>query len=314
MSTILFADDDPAMREMVSQVFTAAGHEIRVASSGAEALENLKHGEPSVVVLDYRMGTPDGLEVCRRIKENPRFAHLPVLILTGESELESRLRGFDAGADDYLAKPFDPRELLARVHAMLLLARRGLDRNPTSGLPGGEAMYREFERNREQGERFCVCYLDLDFFKPFSDRFGFAVADQVIRAVGATLISVTTAGTFVGHVGGDDFVIFTDCSDARERMVRAQRGLREALRAILPDGAGERETYAGVDREGVRREFPLTRLTAAIIEIDPSGLESMFDLSEMVAEAKRLSKRPGGDGLSHLRYPPVASPTEAPRG
>src|SRR5690606_19347324 len=110
-----------------SQVFTAAGHEIRVASSGAEALENLKHGEPSVVVLDYRMGTPDGLEVCRRIKENPRFAHLPVLILTGESELESRLRGFDAGADDYLAKPFDPRELLARVHAMLLLARRGLD-------------------------------------------------------------------------------------------------------------------------------------------------------------------------------------------
>ena len=313
MSTILFADDDPAMREMVSQVFAAAGHDIRVASDGTEALEDLKHAEPSVVVLDYRMGTPDGLEVCRRIKENPRFAHLPVLILTGESELESRLRGFEAGADDYLAKPFDPRELLARVHAMLLLARRGLDRNPTSGLPGGDAMYREFERNRERGTPFCVCYLDLDFFKPFSDRFGFAVADQVIRAVGATLISVTKAGTFVGHVGGDDFVVFTDCDDARDRMERAQRRLREALRDILPAGAGERETYRGLDREGLRREFPLTRLTAAIIEVDPHGLESMFDLSEMVAEAKRISKRPGGDGLSELHYPGAGRPAEVPR-
>lgn len=304
MSDILFADDDPAMREMVSQVFTAAGYDLRVVDGGNAALAELRNSEPAIVVLDYRMGTPDGLEVCRRIKENPRHAHLPVLILTGESEIESRLKGFEAGADDYLAKPFDPRELLARVRAMLLLAQRGLDRNPTSGLPGGEAMYREFERQREAGARFCVCYLDLDFFKPFSDRFGFAVADQVIRAVGATLIGVTKAGTFVGHVGGDDFVVFTDCIEARTQMEKAQRRLREALRDILPDGAGERETYRGVDREGVERDFPLTRLTAAIINIDPEGMESMFDLSEMVAEAKRISKRAGGDGLAELSYPP----------
>lgn len=302
MSEILFADDDPAMREMVSQVFESAGYRIRLAANGQEALEKLRGSDPDLVVLDYRMGNPDGLEVCRRIKTNPRTAHIPVLILTGESEMESRLAGFDAGADDYLAKPFDPRELLARVRAMQLLAQRGLDRNPTSGLPGGEAVYREFERLRRRGKQFCICYLDLDHFKPFSDRFGFAAADRVIRAVGSIVLGVTHSGSFVGHVGGDDFVVFLDCSDAREQMETAQRKLREELREILPEGAGHRDTYRGVDREGVERDFPLTRLTAAIIEIDPARIESLFELSELVAEAKRRSKRPGGPGIAEMSF------------
>lgn len=302
MSEILFADDDPAMREMVSQVFGSAGYRVRVAENGDEALAELRRSEPDIAVLDYRMGVPDGLQVCRSIKSDPRLEHVPVLILTGESEIESRLAGFDAGADDYLAKPFDPRELLARVRAMLLLAQRGLDRNPTSGLPGGEAMYREFERHRREGKPFCICYLDLDFFKPFSDRFGFAAADRVIRTVGSILIGVTGTGTFVGHVGGDDFVVFVACGDARAQMLTAQARLREALRDILPAGEGNRDTYRGMDREGVKRDFPITRLTAAIIHVDPKGIESLFDLSETVADAKRISKRPGGDGMAEVRY------------
>lgn len=302
MSEILFADDDPAMRQMVSQVFGTAGYRIRLAKNGDEALAELRRSEPDIAVLDYRMGVPDGLEVCRSIKTDPRLEHVPVLILTGESEIESRLAGFDAGADDYLAKPFDPRELLARVRAMLLLAQRGLDRNPTSGLPGGEAMYREFERHRRDGKPFCICYLDLDYFKPFSDRFGFAAADRVIRAVGSILIGVTRRGTFVGHVGGDDFVIFVECPVARDQMLEAQVRLRDALRGILPDGEGNSDTYMGVDRQGVTREFPITRLTSAIIHVEPGTIGSLFELSETVADAKRAAKRSGGDGIAEVIY------------
>jgi PleD family two-component response regulator len=230
------------------------------------------------------MGTPDGLEVCRRIKSDARMEHVPVLILTGESEIESRLAGFDAGADDYLAKPFDPRELLARVKAMLLLARRGLDRNPTSGLPGGEAMYREFERYRSDGKPFCICYLDLDYFKPFSDRFGFGAADRVIRTIGAILATVMQPGTFIGHVGGDDFVVFTGSSGARQQMETAQARLRAELRDILPGGEGLKDTYRGVDREadcfnGATRSrawkvvrYPFLILTARCASIGPRAL------------------------------------------
>lgn len=302
MSEILFADDDPAMREMVSQVFGSAGYAVRLAKDGDEALDELRRSEPDIAVLDYRMGIPDGLEVCRRIKSDPRMEHVPVLILTAESEIENRLAGFEAGADDYLAKPFDPRELLARVRAMLLLARRGLDRNPTSGLPGGEAVYREFERHRREGKPFCICYLDLDYFKPFSDRFGFAAADRVIRAVGSILANVTRTGSFIGHVGGDDFVVFVNCREARSQMEAAQAKLREALREILPSGEGDLETYRGVDRQGIVRDFPLTRLTAALIQVEPRAIGSLFELSEIVADAKRAAKRPEGDGIAEVRY------------
>jgi PleD family two-component response regulator len=303
MNEILFADDDAAMREMVSQVFGSAGYRVRLATDGDSALEELRRSEPDIAVLDYRMGIPDGLEVCRRIKSDPRLEHVPVLILTGESEIENRLAGFEAGADDYLAKPFDPRELLARVRAMLLLARRGLDRNPTSGLPGGEAVYREFERYRKEGKPFCICYLDLDYFKPFSDRFGFAAADKVIRAVANVLARVMPVGTFIGHVGGDDFVVFTSCTDARAQMGVAQSLLREALKEILPDGEGLKESYRGVDREGIVRDFPLTRLTAAVIQVDPTHIASLFDLSEMVADTKRAAKRLDGNGFAERHYP-----------
>jgi PleD family two-component response regulator len=311
MSEILFADDDPAMRDMVASVFGSAGYRVRLAKDGDGALEELLRSEPDIAVLDYRMGIPDGLEVCRRIKSDPRLEHVPVLILTGESEIENRLAGFEAGADDYLAKPFDPRELLARVRAMLLLARRGLDRNPTSGLPGGEAVYREFERYRREGKPFCICYLDLDYFKPFSDRFGFAAADLVIRAVGNILAKVTRPGSFIGHVGGDDFVVFTDCDEARAQMLAAQVQLRAALREILPEGEGDMDHYRGVDREGIVRDFPLTRLTAALIKVDPATIVSLFDLSELVADTKRAAKRLHGDGIAETRYP--AGESHAPR-
>src|SRR5690606_27088541 len=141
-----------------------------------------------------------------------------------------------------------------------------------------------------------------DFFKPFSDRFGFAAADRVIRAVGTILINVTPTGTFVGHVGGDDFVVFVGCDGARAQMQEAQTQLREALRGILPPGEGDKEAYRGVDREGLTRDFPLTRLTAAIIQVDPGSIGSLFDLSEMVADAKRVAKRADGDGIAEMRY------------
>src|SRR3712207_2211966 len=109
MSVILFADDDLAMRQMVSDLLRAAGHQVRLASDGRTALDEARADPPDLVILDYRMGRPNGLEVCRTIKSTPRLAHLPVLMLTAQGEVEDRIRGFDAGADDYLPKPFDPR-------------------------------------------------------------------------------------------------------------------------------------------------------------------------------------------------------------
>jgi two-component system phosphate regulon response regulator OmpR len=119
MSEILFADDDEALRTMVTDVLTAAGFTVRAAENGTRALEEVRRRAPDQAILDYRMGTPDGFQVCSEIKSDPGLAWLPVLILTAERSIEDRLGGFDAGADDYLAKPFDPRELALRIRTIL---------------------------------------------------------------------------------------------------------------------------------------------------------------------------------------------------
>jgi PleD family two-component response regulator len=299
MGRILFAEDDDALRQMTADVLASAGHDVRAVTNGADALAEVVRDPPELVVLDYRMGHPDGFEVCRRIKADPRTAHLPVLILTAQGSIEDRLGGFDAGADDYLAKPFDPRELLARATALLRLAERGRDRNPTTGLPGGQAIYDELERRRAAGEPFAVCYFDLDHFKPFSDRFGFSVADAAIRAA-ADAVSAAARGTnaFAGHVGGDDFVLCCRPAEARALAQGAARRFDAEVRRLVPPEAAEAETYRGLDRYGEEREFPLTRLSAAIVRIDPARWPSPEHLSEVVASVKHRAKSAGSGGIA----------------
>jgi CheY-like chemotaxis protein len=302
MSEILFADDDAELRRMVGEVLKTGGHVVRLAESGNAALAEVRRAAPDLVILDWRMGRPDGIEVCRRIKHDPRLAHLPVLILTGQGELEDRLVGFDAGADDYLAKPFDPRELLARVGALLRLSRTARDRNPTSGLPGGEALYDEIDRRRAKGVGFAVCYFDLDHFKPFADHFGFAVADDAIREAGAAVTSVADGapGAFVGHVGGDDFVLLCDPSAARRLVSEAQSRFAAALVRHLPEDAVTAGTYRAEDRYGEVRDFPLTRLSAAVVRIDPHRWPGVDRLGEVVSAAKRRAKAQEAVGIEEV--------------
>lgn len=297
---IVFADDDPAMREMVGEVLRSAGFRARLIADASAALEQIRHSPPDLVILDYRMGPPDGLAICRGIKSDPRLEHLPVLILTAEGSVEDRIQGFEAGANDYLAKPFDARELLARVRALLMLTRQGLERNPTSGLPGGEAIQREIERRRELGEPYSVCYLDLDHFKPFGDRFGFALGNQVIQDVGRVLGEVAEPDSFCGHVGGDDFILITGRQRARAQVEAAQGVFRERLARLLPPQVVAAGAYQSVDRDGRSRRFPLTRLAAAIVHLSPSTSVSVEELGEKVAAAKSRAKQSTGSGIEEM--------------
>jgi len=115
-ATILLVEDDPTVAEVVSRYLTRDGHHVEVATDGLHALVALSETTPDLVVLDLMLPGVDGLEVCRRVREH---SDVPIIILSARAEEGDRLRGLDLGADDYLAKPFSPRELAARVRAVL---------------------------------------------------------------------------------------------------------------------------------------------------------------------------------------------------
>lgn len=298
MGKILYAEDDEAMREMVTDMLAKAGHTVRTVPDGRTALAELRIDPPDLILLDYRMGEPNGFEVCRRIKTDPRLEHLPVLMLTAESELEDRIAGFDAGANDYLPKPFDSRELLARVRALLRLSEQGRELNPTTGLPGGSSIEREFERRRARGERFTLTYLDLDFFKPFNDRFGFPKANGLIETLGRLLRGlVSDSDHFAAHIGGDDFLLMSDQGVARPLTERIQAEFFEEVQRVVPPDVAADGSYRGKLRSGIDGDVPLTRISAALLHLDPDSMPAYPQLGEIAAAAKKLAKDSGTGGI-----------------
>ena len=311
VSFLLFADDNEDMRLMLRDLFRSVGHEVALAADGAAALRAIEQREPDLVILDHSMPQLTGMDVCRRMKSNPFTARIPVLMLTAQGGMESKIEGFAAGADDYLAKPFDPRELRARVSSLLRLVQREGDRNPTSGLPGGRGIDREINRRIEARESFAVCYLDLDNFKPFADTYGFAIADEIIRGVGAALRNVLTLGNggaggeggdgatngpsaeFVGHIGGDDFIVICPMDRAEAIAASGAERCRAAFATVVGAEAMHRGSFRGVDREGVVREFPLASISAAIVMVRPDAWVNLAHLGMRAADAKRRAKQRG---------------------
>jgi PleD family two-component response regulator len=297
VSYLLYVDDSEDMRLMVREVLASAGHEVSLAPDGVSALALIQEREPDLLVLDLVMPGMSGIDVCRAIKRNPFTARIPVLMLTARGDIEHKVASFEAGADDYLAKPFDPRELRARVVALLRLVRREGDRNPTSGLPGGSAIEDEIARRGAQREPFALCYIDLDNFKPFADTFGFSVADMVIRDMGAAIRSaVGSVGDprdFVGHIGGDDFIVVATPERA-EAIARecATRFVHVAERAVGAE-AVRKGSFMGIDREGRAREFPIARLSVAVLQVEPERWISTSHIGALAAEVKRRAKQRG---------------------
>jgi DNA-binding response OmpR family regulator len=299
VSYLLFADDNEDMRHMLRDLFRSSGHEVALAPDGLSALAAIQEREPDLMILDHSMPGMSGFDVCRSVKSNPFTARIPVLMLTAQAEVESKVEGFAAGADDYLAKPFDPRELRARVAALLRLVQREGDRNPTSGLPGGFAIDREITARAERAEVFAVCYLDLDNFKAFADTFGFSIADTVIRGLGAAIRDATFDvagegnGDFVGHIGGDDFIVVTSHEHAEAIARQCTSRFRDVIARAVGAEAALTGAFTGVDRDGHIKRFPLACVSAAVLLMQPGSWVSLAHFGMVAADAKRRAKKQG---------------------
>jgi two-component system alkaline phosphatase synthesis response regulator PhoP len=124
-SHILIVEDDPDIAQLVGRYLVKAGFTCQIVQSGREALEAIRSSVPDLMVLDLMLPHIDGLEICRRLRSSETTAALPIIMLTARAEESERIVGLELGADDYLAKPFSPNELVARVRALLRRAHRG---------------------------------------------------------------------------------------------------------------------------------------------------------------------------------------------
>jgi diguanylate cyclase (GGDEF)-like protein len=297
---VLVVDDDRNLRKIIATNLELAGYTVLAAADGIEALEQIDDFEPDLVLLDLMMPRMDGYEVARRIRahQHPPIANVPIIMLTAKSETEDKLRGFEAGADDYMTKPFGPQELLARVHAKIRRVEVDSSLSPLTRLPGNLRIEAELRRRLEKLLPFAVLYLDLDHFKAFNDVYGFTHGDEAIQLVARVTVDVVrrrgTANDFVGHIGGDDFIVVTEPERAEEVAREILDDFDRDIRGLY-SAKDLRQGYIETrDRRGSLNRFPIMSLSIAIVVNDRGQLSNYAQVGEAAADLKRYAKSIAG--------------------
>jgi GGDEF domain-containing protein len=256
----------------------------------------------------------DGFTLAQKLRGDRETSLTPIIFLSARGQTADKVRAFKLGAEDYLVKPFDSAELVARVEKAL--ARRDLElgASPTTRLPGSMAIEAEIDRRLSaSGGDFAFCYLDLDNLKAFNDYYGYAKADGVILQTGDIVREVVARvggpGDFIGHIAGDDFVFITTRDHADQVCLTVIETFDRLVPLYYNKVDRERGFIETNDRYGVLRRFPIMSVSIACATRAGRNIISHADLSAAAAELKQRAK--AIQGSSYVRDGNVVFPRPA---
>jgi diguanylate cyclase (GGDEF)-like protein len=300
--TILVVDDDPDIARFVEVNLRSAGYDVAVASDGEEALGIAGEMRPDLVLLDVMMPRLDGFEVAQRLRKNPQTANSSIIMLTAKALSADKVTGLQSGADDYIIKPFDPIELLARVKGTLRRAKEMRNLSPLTGLPGNIRIQEEIERNVREMRSFAVLYCDLDNFKAYNDQKGFVRGDRLIQStahiIQGAVMDLDDGLGFVGHVGGDDFVAVVEPNSAEQVAARICERFDAARVDFYEPEDLERGFVRIEDRKGEVQDVPLVTVSVGIAATSTRSFAHYGEAVAVATEMKQFAKRDAGSSYA----------------
>ncbi len=298
---ILVVDDDEDIARVIRVNLQLEGYEVHMAHDGQEALDKALEAPPDLVLLDIMMPRMDGLTALKKMRSHPSLASTSIVLLTARGLTEDRVKGLELGADDYITKPFDVVEMLARVKAVLRRAKSARDTSPLTGLPGNFRIGQEIEERIETDAPFALVYCDLDNFKAFNDHYGFMRGDQVIKYSGEVLQAaaedVGDPNAFVGHIGGDDFVAVV-VGDLAESYCKAViERFDDGVLDFYDTADALRGYIEVVDRRGERYAFPVVSMSMGVVTNTGRPIASQWEASAVAVEMKEFAKKQHGSAF-----------------
>ncbi|MSP62241.1 MAG: response regulator [Myxococcales bacterium] len=233
LNKIVVCDDQDDIAHLVNMALGDAGYLCLRARDGEQALFLASIEAPDLLILDVMMPRVDGITACKKLKADPVLSRIPILMLTALADVDDKVKGLEAGADDYLAKPFDLRELLARVRALIRSSRRERDRSSVTNLPGPAAFEEAVDARIASGTPFALVIAELAGYDDFVLANGFLQGEALLGGVGRALASAAR-GMVLTHLGGDDFGLVAP-TDALEEVSLA---MKEAAADVVPAYGG----------------------------------------------------------------------------
>jgi diguanylate cyclase (GGDEF)-like protein len=299
-ASLLVVDDNPSVIQIMATFLAEVG-QVRFATNATAALEQMRIEPPDLVLLDAEMPGMSGFQLCMALKAERTLSGVPVMFVTAHNGKEFELAGLEAGAVDFVSKPFSRKLLLARVRTQLRLKsltdelKRQADVDGLTGIANRRAFDTAFEREwlraRRSGAVLSVILLDVDYFKRYNDHYGHLAGDACLKAVSHALKDVAMRpGDLVARYGGEEFAILLS-DTTREGARHVTRVAVDAIAALkLPHAVSEASRYVSVSA-GVAHCVPPRPLPG---ESEPAARDRLLAAADTALYAAKHGGRAQG--------------------
>lgn len=295
LTKVLVIDDDRLIFRIISDCLSKEGYSVFGASDFESGMDSIYRTPPDIILLDIVLPKMNGYEICRLLRNDTRTSHVPIIMLTSRGQVEDKVTGLEAGADDYITKPFDCLELTARVKNLLRRAKQVKSFNPLTGLPGNILIDNVIKaRVYDNSDKYAVLYLDLDNFKAYNDAYGFLKGDEVIKFL-AYIISTNVkemglSNDFIGHIGGDDFIVVTKPEQV-DKICSAIIDQFDTSISLFYSSEHRKSGYiVTTDRNHRKQQFSIMSLSIAVVSNENRNITNHWQIAEIAAELKKLAK------------------------
>lgn len=310
---LFFSSGGSEATSFVSSFADARGLEFEAVATEEDVRALLNRTYPGCVILDGGSGREGIASLVTSLKQDAFTGIVPLVVTLASGDAGGAVGFLTAGADEVLQAEMPDDEKVLRLEQVLHRADRDVSVHPTTRLPGTNHIARDMQGRLEAGEEFAVCYADLDHFKEFNDRYGYAFGDGVIRMLSRILRDMVRGlapGGFVGHIGGDDFIFNVPL----EHLEACCDAIIEVFDDLIPYQYTEEDRKAGYflgkDRRGNIHRIPLMALSIGVVTNQFQEFEHTGQISELAAEMKSYAKSlPGSKYVVDRRHQSPALPT-----
>jgi GGDEF domain-containing protein len=312
-TVLYFGPGRTAPSTLVTRFAKERGLTVVTVEEAEEVRALLNQSYPSCVILQGDSDLDAIALLAQGLKQDAFTGIVPVVVTLPKPDAGVAADMLAAGADEVLNETAPEREFLLRLDQVLRRADRDVSVHPTTRLPGTNHIARDMQARLEAGEHFAVCYADLDHFKEFNDRYGYAYGDGVIRLLSKILRDMVRGlapGGFVGHIGGDDFIFNVPL----EYLERTCDEIIRLFDELIPYQYTEEDRRAGYflgkDRRGNIHRIPMMALSIGVVTNQFQVFEHTGQISELAAEMKAYAKSlPGSKYVVDRRHQSPALPT-----
>ncbi|MFC2140356.1 diguanylate cyclase [Candidatus Auribacterota bacterium] len=296
---VLIADKDA---RLLSREFQAKKYSTIEVSDAEEALKKAYTEIPDLIIGDLDLPQMSRVKFCEAVRKNVLLKNTPIIVLSKEGEALDSMAMAQGGIDDCIQPPVNFEDLFFRIKRILSRTEGALNANPLTKLPGNILIKKEMDQRITNKQPISTCFIDLDNFKAFNDRYGFDRGDKAIKLMGDTIINSVEQmkmmdEVFIGHIGGDDFVFISEIKHSSVICAEIIKQFDSRIIALYDEKDLERGVIVSEDRKGRISNFPIMTVSIAVVNHESKRIIHHAEICERGSELKKYVKSFSGSNF-----------------